>query len=61
MIGKEILVYNNGKNGEYREAKIIDETENKYKIIWSDTENYAGQVSKEYLNNLNAPYYWTFK
>lgn len=60
MIGKKILVYGNGKNGDYREAKIIEETEDKYKIVWCDTENYAGEVSKEFLNKFDAPYYWVF-
>ena len=60
MIGKEILVYGNGINGDYRKAKIIEETEDKYKIVWCDTENYAGEVSKEFLNKFDAPYYWVF-
>jgi len=60
MIGRKILVYLNGKGDYYREARIIDETKDKYKIIWCDTENYAGEVSKEFLNKFDAPYYWVF-
>jgi len=58
MIGRKILVYSNGKGDYYREARIIDETKDKYKIGWCDTENYAGEVSKEFLNKFDDPYYW---
>ncbi len=60
MIGKKILVYPNGKGDYYREARIINETKDEYTIVWCDTETYAGEVSKEFLNKFDAPYYWVF-